>query len=95
MCLPQLPKSGELYKSDQLFSFCPGPEGRGLLEGGGGIEDGVLNLPVFALTCANGDTVGFPTTFSLDRRNGTLIEDTRPPATFSFHRPSPRVRDRR
>jgi hypothetical protein len=82
--------------SDQFLSFCPRAEGRGLLEGEGRIEDGVLNLPEFTLTCADGTSVGIPTTFSLDRRNGTLVEDTDgPPATFSFHRLSPRVRDRR
>jgi hypothetical protein len=85
----------QVLGSDQFFSFCPGSEGRGLLQGTGTIADGVLDLPEFTLTCADGTSVGFPTIFSLDRRNGTLIEDTDgPPATFTFYRLSPRVQRR-
>jgi hypothetical protein len=79
----------------QFFSFCPDDDGRGLLEGSGTIEAGVLSLPLFTLTCANGQNVGFPTIFSLDRSNGTLIEDTDgPPPSITFHRLSPRLRGR-
>jgi hypothetical protein len=86
----------QVLGSDQFFSFCPDSEGRGLLEGVGEIEEGALDLPEFTLTCADGTRVGFRTIFSLDRRNGTLIEDTDgPPATFTFHRLSPRVDSRR
>jgi hypothetical protein len=44
---------------------------------------------------ANGDAIGFPTDFALDRSNGTLIENTDgEPATITFHRLSPRPRHR-
>ena len=86
----------QVLGSDQFFSFCPDSEGRGLLEGTGTIEQGVLSLPEFTLTCADGTSVGFPTIFSLDRRNGTLIEDTDgPPAAITFHRLSPPLRGKR
>ena len=85
----------QVLGADQFFSFCPDDDGRGLLEGSGTIEAGVLNLPLFTLNCANGQSVGFPTVFSLDRSNGMLIEDTDgPPPSITFHRLSSRLRGR-
>lgn len=91
----------EVLGSDQFFSFCVVDEGegreilqgRGFLQGSGTIEDGVLVLPGFVLTCADGRaTPAFPTTFTLDPANGTLIEDTDgPPPTIVFHRLSPKL----
>jgi hypothetical protein len=80
--------------SDQFFSFCENSGGRGLLAGTGSIENGALAVPDFSLTCADGSaTPEFFTRFSLDRRNGTLVEDTDgPPPTITFHRLSAPVR---
>jgi hypothetical protein len=52
-----------------------------------------LNVPVLTLTCPDGASFALAAIYSLDRRNGTLIEDTDgEPATLILHRLSPRVR---
>jgi hypothetical protein len=89
-------ESCRVLGSDQFFSLCEASEGRGLITGTGTVEDGVLVVPDLALTCADGSkTPEFETTFTLDRSNGTLIEDTDgPPPTIVFHRLSSPVRGR-
>ena len=62
--------------AEQFFSTCDDHGGRGMLAGVGTLEDGVINVPEFALTCPDGTAFTLATIFSLDRRNGTLIEDT-------------------
>lgn len=50
-------------------------------------------MPVLTLTCPDGASFALAAIYSLDRRNGTLIEDTEgEPATLILHRLSPRVR---
>ena len=86
----------QVLGSDHFFTTCDELGGRGILEGLGRIEDDVLHLPEFALICGDGTAISFPTTFSIDRKNGTLVEVTDgPPASQNFHRLSPRVRSRR
>ena len=65
--------------SDQFFSFCDDHGGRGILDGTGTLERGVIEVPDYALTCADGTRIVLPVAFSLDRRNGTLLEDFGPP----------------
>ena len=82
--------------AEQFFSTCDDHEGRGIITGTGAIEEGVFHVPDFTLTCADGTSFTLATTFSLDRRNGTLSEDTDgPPAPLILHRLSPRVERRR
>ena len=79
--------------AEQFFSSCDDHGGRGIIEGTGTIEGGVFNVPDFTLTCADGTAFALATNFSLDRRNGTLIEDAEgEPETMILHRLSPRVR---
>jgi hypothetical protein len=86
----------EVLGSDQFFTSCDDLGGRGLLIGSGRLEDDVLHLPEFTLICGDGTEISFPTTYSIDRKNGTLVEVTDgPPASQNFHRLSPRVRSRR
>jgi hypothetical protein len=72
--------------SDSFFSLCSGAQG--ILEGSGILEAGVLVVPAFALSCSNGAAVSVDTTFTLDLRNATLIEQTVNPeiAAITFHR---------
>jgi hypothetical protein len=84
--------------AEQFFSSCDDHGGRGIIEGTGTIEGGVFNVPDFTLTCADGTAFTLEANFSLDRRNGTLIEDTEgepEPETMILHRLSPRVESRR
>ena len=56
------------------------------------LEDDALHLPEFTLICGDGTAIAFPTTFSIDGKNGTLVEVTDgPPASQTFHRLSPRI----
>jgi hypothetical protein len=62
----------------------------------GTLEEGVINVPELTLTCPDGTRFTLATIFSLDPRNGTLIEDTDgEAATQVLHRLSPRVRGNR
>ena len=83
--------------SDQFFSFCDDHGGRGILDGTGPLENGVIEVPDYALTCRDGTRIVLPVIFSLDRRNGTLLEDfgPPPPEIQIYHRLSPRVERRR
>jgi hypothetical protein len=87
-------RSCRILGSDQFFSFCDDHGGRGILEGTGPLENGVIEVPDYALTCRDGTRIVLPVTFSLDRRNGTLLEDfgPPPPEIQIYHRLSPRVR---
>jgi hypothetical protein len=53
---------------------CDGRGGRGLITGAGRIDGAVLDVPDFTSTCADRASFTRTTIFSLDRRNGTLIE---------------------
>ena len=89
-------RTGRVLGAEQFFSTCDDHGGRGMLAGVGTLEDGVINVPEFALTCPDGTAFTLATIFSLDRRNGTLIEDTDgAPATQILNRLSPRVGSRR
>jgi hypothetical protein len=83
--------------SDQFFSFCDDHGGRGILDGTGTLEEGVIEVPDYTLICGDGTRIVLATTFSLDRRNGTLLEDfgPPPPEIQIYHRLSPRVESRR
>ena len=82
--------------AEQFFSSCDEHGGRGIIVGVGTLEEGVINVPELTLTCPDGTSFTLATVFSLDRRNGTLIEDTDgAPATQILHRLSPRVRGNR
>jgi hypothetical protein len=79
--------------AEQFFSTCDDHGGCGIIEGTGTIEERVLNVPVLTLTCPDGASFALAAIYSLDRRNGTLIEDTEgEPATLILHRLSPLVR---
>lgn len=70
--------------------------GRGRLAGGGTLRDGIMAVPESRLTVRTARPSTLAAIFSLDRRNGTLIEDTdRAPATGILHRLGPRVGSRR
>jgi hypothetical protein len=85
----------EVLGSDSFFRLCDGTQG--ILEGTGSVRDGVLAVPGFTLTCANGARVSVDTAFTPDRRNGTLVEQTANPniAAITFHRLSLLPRGRR
>ena len=83
----------QVLGSDQFFLICEEHGGRGILAGAGTLEGGVITVPELTLTCADGTHFSALSTFSLDRRNGTLIDVTEQ-ETRIFHRLSPRV-DRR
>ena len=75
--------------SDSFWSFCGSD--RGLLRGEGFIDDGVLNVPDFTLTCTEVDrAIGANAVFSLDLRNRTLVEETDNPniPSITFHKTS-------
>jgi hypothetical protein len=75
---------------EEFFSNCDGP---GTVAGVGTLEDGVIDVPEFTLTCPDGTTLTVATILSIDRSNGTLIVDTEGPLpTQILHRLSPRVR---
>jgi hypothetical protein len=85
-------RNGQVLGSDQFFTTCDDLGGRGILEGLGMLEDDALHLPEFTLICGDGTAIAFPTTFSIDGKNGTLVEVTDgPPASQTFHRLSPRI----
>ena len=82
--------------AEQFFSSCDEHGGRGIIIGVGTLEKGVINVPELTLTCPDGTRFTLATIFSLDPRNGTLIEDTDgEAATQVLHRLSPRVRGNR
>jgi len=85
----------EVLGSDSFFRLCDGTQG--ILEGAGSIDDGVLAVPDFTLTCANGAAVSVDTTFTPDFRNRTLVEQTADPniAAITFHKLSLSPRGRR
>ena len=65
--------------ADSLFSFCD--TNQGILRGQGSIDGDVLNVPGFTLTCIKDNKeVSVDTTFSLDRHNLTLLEQTVEPS---------------
>lgn len=87
--------------SDTFFSLCVDSDGRGILQGDGTIRGDVLSVPAFTLTCADGTTaVTVPTTFTLDRGTGTLVEQVDPTVaptiqSITFHRINAPLRQRR
>ena len=73
--------------ADSLFSFCK--TNQGILRGQGSIEEGVLKVPEFTLTCfKDNKEVSVDTTFSFDPQNRTLLEKTVEPtiSPITFHR---------
>jgi hypothetical protein len=93
-CAPD--RTCRVLGAEQFFSTCDDHGGRGIIEGAGTIEDRVLNVPALTLTCPDGASFTLAAIYSLDRGNGTLLEDTDgAPATQILHRLSPRVGSRR
>ena len=80
------PNSCKVLGADSFLALCKG--GRGVLQGTGAIAKGVLKVPGFTLTCFGGPSVSVDTTFTPDRRNGTLVERTANPQIqpITFHR---------
>ena len=80
------PDACRVLGADSFLTLCKG--GRGVLQGTGRIAEGVLKVPGFTLTCFGGPSVSVDTTFTPDRRNGTLVERTANPQIqpITFHR---------
>ena len=80
------PDACKVLGADSFLTLCKG--GRGVLQGMGRIAEGVLKVPGFTLTCFGGPSVSVDTTFTPDRRNGTLVEQTANPQIkpITFHR---------
>lgn len=82
--------------AEQFFSSCDEHGGRGVITGVGTLAEGVIEVPELTLTCPDGTRVVLQAIYSLDRRNGTLLEDTEgAPLTQILHRLSPQVDRRR
>ncbi|MGH6916567.1 MAG: hypothetical protein ACREJ0_02580 [Geminicoccaceae bacterium] len=78
--------------AEQFFSSCDEHGGRGIITGAGTLEEGVIDVPELTLACPDGTRFVLAAVLSLDRRNGTLMENTEgEPATQILHRLSPRV----
>ncbi len=73
--------------ADSFFSFCK--INQGILRGEGSIEEDVLKVPEFTLTCfKDKKEVSVDTSFSFDHQNRTLLEKTVDPtiSPITFHK---------